>query len=181
MQRTLTSATLALSLFASAAAAQSGTTAAADPHRGDANWARARRVLATTPLVDGHNDLPWRIREDSAHPMDVEAYDLRRRTPGMTDLARLREGMVGAQFWSVYIPGERDDPAYAPNGAVSGTPGYARVQLEEIDIARRTIARYPERLAPAYGVADVRRWRGDTRSRTRSARSATTTRWASAT
>jgi membrane dipeptidase len=62
----------------------------------------------------------------------------------MTDLARLKEGHVGAQFWSIYIPGEKDDPAYRPNGAVSSTPGYARVQLEQIDIARRVIAKYPE-------------------------------------
>ena len=155
MQSILRSAA-ALCLFAGAAAAQ-GTTPAADPHRGDPHWARARRVLRAAPLVDGHNDLPWRIREDSARPMDVEAYDLRRTTPGMTDLDRLRRGMVGAQFWSIYIPGEPADENYAPNGAVSGRPGYARVQLEQFDIARRTIARYPDRLAPAFGTADVRR------------------------
>ncbi len=160
---TSTAAIAALFVIATTAAAQnsasssSSSPAVADPHRGDPNWERARRVLRATPLVDGHNDLPWRIREDSTHPTDVEAYDLRRRTPGMTDLERLRRGMVGAQFWSVYIPGERDDKAYAPNGAVASAPGYARVQLEEIDIARRAIARYPDRLAPAYSAADVRR------------------------
>jgi membrane dipeptidase len=111
--------------------------------------ARALRVLKQHPVMDGHNDLPWRIREDSVHPRDVEAYDLRTRTPGMTDLARLKAGRVGAQFWSVYIPGERGDATYAPNGQVSSVPGYSRVQLEQIDIARRTIARYPElRWAP---------------------------------
>jgi membrane dipeptidase len=51
---------------------------------------------------------------------------------------------VGAQFWSIYIPGEPDDPTYKPNGRVSSTPGYARVQLEQIDIARRVIDKYPE-------------------------------------
>ena len=107
------------------------------------DMARALRLLHRAPVLDGHNDLPWRIREDSVHPRDVEAYDLRARTPGMTDLARLRMGHVGGQFWSVYIPGERDDATYAPNGAVSSVPGYARVQLEQIDIARRVIARYP--------------------------------------
>jgi membrane dipeptidase len=106
--------------------------------------ARALRVLRAAPVMDGHNDLPWRIREDSVHPRDVERYDLRTRAPGMTDLARLKAGHVGAQFWSVYIPGERGDATYAPNGQVSSVPGYARVQLEQIDIARRTIARYPE-------------------------------------
>ena len=66
-------------------------------------------------------------------------------TAGHTDLARLGSGMVGAQFWSVYMPGEIQDS------------GYARVQLEQIDIARRVIARYPERLAPALTAADIER------------------------
>src|SRR5882757_9742020 len=95
----------------------------------DANMARALKVLRASPIMDGHNDLPWRIREDSVHPHDVEAYDLNKKTPGMTDLARLKAGHVGAQFWSIYIPGEPGDNTYAPLGAVSSTPGYARVQL----------------------------------------------------
>ena len=110
----------------------------------DPNMARALRVLRTAPVFDGHNDLPWRIREDSVHPKDVEAYDIRTHAPGMTDLPRLKQGHVGAQFWSVYIPGERADPAYKPNGEVSSVPGYARVQLEQIDIARRVIDKYPQ-------------------------------------
>ncbi len=108
------------------------------------DYARAERVLAAHPVFDGHNDLPWRIRENRAHPGDVAAYDLRKRTPGMTDLPRMKAGHLGAQFWSVYIPGEPDDDNYAPNGRVSSTPGYARVQLEQIDIARRMIAMYPQ-------------------------------------
>ncbi len=111
----------------------------------DPYLALARRVLRTTPLVDGHNDLPWRIREDTIARGDVEAYDLRKKTPGHTDIARLRRGMVGAQFWSIYIPGEIRDS------------GYARVQLEQFDIARRVIARYPEILQPAPTAAAVRR------------------------
>jgi membrane dipeptidase len=111
---------------------------------------RAKAILRTSPLVDGHNDLPWRIREDTMHANDIEAYDLRKRTPGMTDLARLKQGMVGAQFWSVYIPGEPDAGDYNRNGAVSSTPGYARVQLEQIALARRMIAKYPDRLAHQY-------------------------------
>jgi membrane dipeptidase len=62
----------------------------------------------------------------------------------MTDLARIKAGHLGAQFWSIYIPGEAADPIYAPKGAVASTPGYARVQLEQFDIARRMIAKYPE-------------------------------------
>jgi membrane dipeptidase len=125
---------------------------ARDPH-----LARAERVLRSTPLVDGHNDLPWRIREDSLRPGDVAAYDLRQRAPGMTDLERLKQGRVGAQFWSVYLPGDASERLYAPNGRVTGTPGYARVQLEQIDIARQVIDRYPERLAWALTPAEIRR------------------------
>ncbi len=111
----------------------------------DANMERALRVLRSTPLVDGHNDLPWAIRESGTRPRDVEAYDLRIRAAGHTDLERLRQGRVGGQFWSVYVPGEAKDS------------GFARLQLEQIDIARRVIAKYPERLALALTAGDVRR------------------------
>jgi membrane dipeptidase len=106
--------------------------AMAQPAPSAADWAKARRVLRATPLIDSHNDLPWAIRENRAAPLDVDAYDLRKPTPGHTDLARLRTGMLGAQFWSVYVPGEYGDS------------GYARVQLEQIDIAKRVIAKYPQ-------------------------------------
>ena len=120
------------------------TAQGAAPKGGDANMARALKVLRASPVMDGHNDLPWRIREDTVHPHDVEAYDLRKRAPGMTDLTRLKAGHVGAQFWSIYIPGEPADEAYRSNGMVSSKPGYARVQVEQFDIARRVIAKYPE-------------------------------------
>ncbi len=106
---------------------------------------RARRVLAATPLIDGHNDLPWAIRDYATAPRDVDAYDLRGTTPGHTDIARLRRGMVGAEFWSVYIP-----HTYADSG-------FARVQLEQIDIARRVVAKYPDQFAMAGTAADVER------------------------
>jgi len=105
----------------------------------------ARRILRETPLVDGHNDLPWAIREDSISRGDVDAYDLRGTARGHTDLARLQRGQVGAQFWSVYVPGEYRDS------------GFARLQLEQIDIARRVIAKYPDHLAPALTAADIER------------------------
>src|SRR3954469_10058605 len=105
----------------------------------------ARQLLKSTPLIDGHNDLPWEIREFKTAPRDVAAYDLRSRTPKHTDLGRLQEGQVAAQFWSIYIPGEIKDS------------GFARVQLEQFDIARRMIARYPDRLALALTAADIER------------------------
>jgi membrane dipeptidase len=103
----------------------------------------ARQLLKTAILVDGHNDLPWAIRTDKKAPGDVAAYDLRGTVSGHTDLRRLKLGGVGAQFWSVYIPGE-----------ASG--GFIKTQLEQIDIARRIIERYPESLQFATTVAQIR-------------------------
>src|SRR5258706_5177716 len=96
----------------------------------DAALAHARAVLAHTILIDGHNDLPWKIREDKNAQGDPAKYDLRGTVPGNTDLKRLRAGGLGGQFWSVYIPGEIGS-------------GFARMQLEQIELARRVIERYP--------------------------------------
>lgn len=109
----------------------------------DAALAHARRLLADRPIIDGHNDLPWEIRVNPISRMDVDKYPLRPRAPGQTDFPRLKTGGVGGQFWSVYIPGEARDS------------GYARMQLEEIDIARRMIAKYPDDLQLALSADDV--------------------------
>ncbi len=110
------------------------------PAQDDPALLRARKLLRQHPLIDGHNDLPWKIRETTGVPGDVDGYDLRKRTAGDTDLERLREGGVGGQFWSVYTPAEAKGD-------------FVRTQLEQIDIARRVVARYPDRLALA-GTAD---------------------------
>ena len=113
------------------------------PAADDAYLERARRLLDDAILIDGHNDLPWAIRTYKEAPGDLAAYDLRRRTSGQTDIPRLREGRVGAQFWSVYIPGELPS-------------GMARTQLEQIDIARRMIASYPDTFQLTGSVAEIR-------------------------
>ena len=105
--------------------------------------ARARQLLQKAILVDGHNDLPWAVRTYEKAPGDLEAYDLRVEAPGHTDIPRLRKGGVGAQFWSVYVPGELPDLAI-------------RMQLEQIDLARRILARYPDALRLAGTVAEIR-------------------------
>lgn len=106
--------------------------------------AKARALLKSFPLIDGHNDLPWVIRADDEAPMDVEAYDLRKRTKGDTDIGRLREGGVGAQFWSVYIPANL-------------TTGFAKAQMEQIDIALRMIELYPDVFELASTADDIER------------------------
>jgi membrane dipeptidase len=102
-------------------------------------------VLDQSILFDGHNDLPWTIRQFEAAPGDVDAYDIRTRAPGdgQTDIPRLREGGVSAVFWSVYTPGEAGGD-------------FAKTQLEQIDIARRLIAKYPDTFTLASTAADIR-------------------------
>jgi len=118
---------------------------AAIPVHADEALAHAKAVLERAILFDGHNDLPWAIREYAAAPGDVSAYDIRAHAPGegQTDIPRLREGRIGAIFWSVYTPPE------APGN-------FARTQLEQIDIARRLIARYPDTFQLASTAEDIR-------------------------
>ncbi len=130
-------ATLAIVLNIANAAATRG---ADDP-----TLRQAREFLKKNPLIDGHNDLPYVIRESGAPPRDVVAYDLNRRTAGDTDIARLREGGVGGQFWSVWIPSSAD----------VGKRGFARIQLEQIDIALRMVERYPGNLRLALTADDI--------------------------
>jgi membrane dipeptidase len=109
-----------------------------------ANLAAARALLATTPVFDGHNDLPWALRQ--AGHGDPGLIDIAAHLPfTQTDLPRLAEGGVGAQFWSVYVPAELDGDA-----AVATT-------LEQVDLVRRLIARYPGSLGLALTAADVKR------------------------
>lgn len=118
-------------------------TACAPAIAGEDALAHANRLLSRTILIDGHNDLPITIRGAKGAPGNVAAYDLRGRAPGQTDIPRLRAGHVGAQFWSVYIPGEAKG-------------GFARMQLEQIDIARQIINRYPDTFRFAGSAADIR-------------------------
>ena len=86
---------------------------------------RIERVLARNPVVDGHNDLPWELRERFGS--DPAAAGLASGQPGLhTDVPRLRAGGVGAQFWSVYVPSD-----WAPAAAATAT-------FEQIDLVRRT-------------------------------------------
>lgn len=141
----ITTALLAFTLLqgASPTVSRPSDRASADPF-----LTRARAILKASPLIDGHNDAPWAIREWKERPFDVEAYDLRKAAPapGQTDLMRLAQGMMGGQFWSVYIPGDDETKKL----------GYARVQLEQIDIARRMIQKYPDRFELAVNASQVK-------------------------
>ncbi len=106
--------------------------------------AAARELLTRYPILDGHNDLPWALRE--AVSSDLSKADVAGGLDsGHTDLPRLAAGGVGAQFWSVFVPAELQGDA-----AVATT-------LEQIDLVHRLIDAYPDRLELALTAADVRR------------------------
>ncbi len=121
-------------LIASPAAAQS-----IDPRI----QARIDRILKATPLIDGHNDIAEQLRENYGLKVDglASGTDRWQPKPLMTDMARLHEGRLGAQFWSVYIPSE-----------VTGDAAI-RETLEQIDLVKRMVKAYPNDLALA-GTAD---------------------------
>jgi membrane dipeptidase len=121
---------------------------AAPPPVDPATLARAERVLAAAPVIDGHNDLPSELR--TSYRAAVESVDLHGDTtklprPLQTDIPRLRKGHVGGQFWSLYIPASQSG-----GQAVQTT-------LDQIDIVRRFVRANPETFALAQTAADVRR------------------------
>lgn len=144
MTKLLCSAALAALFATTAAQAQAQ---AVDPKLA----ARVDRVLAKTPLIDGHNDVPWAIRERFDSKLD--RVDLSKDTtalpagegnpPLMTDAPRLRAGRVGGQFWSVWIP-----------AGITG-PEAVQTTLEQIDIVRQMAQRWPDAFEMAYTADDI--------------------------
>lgn len=110
--------------------------------------ARVAAVLKRTPLIDGHNDWAEVLRERDGErrwTMDLRSGLDRKPVPYNTDIARLRKGMVGGQFWSVYVSAD--------------LPGLQQLEetLEQIDLIKNIVARYPQDFAMARTAADVRR------------------------
>lgn len=113
-----------------------------------ADVAHANAILARTPVIDGHNDWAEQLREDYGEAwwrVDLAADSRTFKHPLHTDIPRLKQGHVGGQFWSVYVPATVTGPA-----AVQAT-------LEQIDIIRGIAARHPETFELAATAADVRR------------------------
>ena len=116
--------------------------------------ARVDRVLTETPVIDGHNDLPWGIREDFGNVGNIDlaadTSNLRSKTGDrdvhlMTDIPRARKGHLGAQFWSVWIP------------ATTTGPEAVQTTLEQIDIVRTMVAKYPKDFEMASTADDIQR------------------------
>ena len=109
------------------------------------NEATVRSVLRRAPIIDGHNDLPWALRQRHGNdPLSVDLRtDLDDSTTLHTDIPRLRAGGVGGQFWSVYVPA-----TLPPLEA-------ARATFEQIDMVRRMAAAYPEAFVVTTTAAET--------------------------
>ena len=137
----LVATTVAIALL-SVSVPRAQMTADAD---GAKRLAHARRLIERAPLIDGHNDIPWRMREQKPR-YDFDAFDLRQARPTFhTDIARVRAGGLGGQFWSVYVPGTMQG-----QDAVTAT-------LEQIDAVQELLRRYPDTFEAARTAADVER------------------------
>lgn len=103
---------------------------------------RVERLLAQAPIIDGHNDLAWELRETGT-AVDLSRDTSRLPRPLQTDIPRLRKGGVGGQFWSVWIP-----------ATVTG-PRAVEMTLEQIDVVRRFVAAYPQDFTLATTAAEI--------------------------
>ena len=104
---------------------------------------RISALLAAHPVLDGHNDVAWALRKQVGY--DLDQRDLAARQPLLhTDIPRLRAGGVGAQCFSVYVPGTLE-----PGDAVVAV-------LEQIDCVANIVAKYPESFAAARTASEVR-------------------------
>ncbi|MEU0786736.1 dipeptidase [Streptomyces sp. NPDC006173] len=110
---------------------------------------RARALLGEFPVVDGHNDLPWALREQVRYDLGARDIATDQSAHLHTDLARLRAGGVGAQYWSVYVR--------------SDLPGAVTATLEQIDCVRQLIDRHPADLRAALTAADMEAARAEGR------------------
>ena len=107
--------------------------------------ARARAIHKQSPLIDGHNDYPWALREIDPG-RDFAKADISKPAPNlMTDIERLRQGGVGGQFWSVYTPATMMDK------------DATRVTMDQIDTVHRMTRRWPEMFQLALTADDVER------------------------
>jgi membrane dipeptidase len=109
---------------------------------------KARAMLRETPLIDGHNDLPWQYRkrvDNHLERIDLASDTSKLDPPMHTDIPRLRAGILGAQFWSLYLPANLEGP------------GAARALMEQIDVTVRMIGSYPDTFEQATTADDIER------------------------
>ena len=109
---------------------------------------KAIRIHRSSPVVDGHNDLPWSLRQEGGR---FDQHDIAQSQPKFhTDIPRLRAGGVGAQFWSVYVPAS----TMQQGSALTTT-------LEQIALVHQMVERYPETFEFALSSSDIDRIRSE--------------------
>ncbi len=107
----------------------------------------ALRIHREAIVVDGHNDLPWQFRQKA--DLSFRNIDISRPQKGLhTDIPRLRQGGLGAQFWSAFVPAETRKKGTA-----------VRETLEQIDVIHRMVRAYPDTFEMAYKADDILRIR----------------------
>lgn len=119
------------------------------PGQADELSQRVSKVLESTPLIDGHNDIPWQYRvrvQNHLNQLDLAADLTKLQKPTHTDIARLRKGMVGGLFWSVYVP----------IGEYGGDAQDVQLVVEQIDLVKRLVGKYNSDFEMAYTAAEVR-------------------------
>ena len=107
---------------------------------------RINEILQDVPLIDGHNDLPWRIRHDADG--DIDSIDFTGKGPSPfrhTDLKRLRKGGIGAQFWAIYLPEK-----------IQGSEA-AETAMVQIEMLQSFIAKYSDDLEIANTASEIER------------------------
>lgn len=110
---------------------------------------KAQEIHAKSIVIDGHNDLPWKIRTESNS--DFQIIDIAKPQPALhTDIPRLKAGGVGAQFWSVWVP-----------VSLGYEDAALLTTIEQIELVKKMVNAYPEQFEMAYTVADIRRVHAD--------------------
>lgn len=111
---------------------------------------RVEKVLKATPLIDGHNDIPWQFRRrvnNDLGQLDLSTDLSLLKHPTQTDIPRLRHGLLGGQFWSVYVP----------INAYGGTSEHVQQVIEQIDVVHRMTSMYADTFEMAYTADDIER------------------------
>ncbi|XP_075310063.1 dipeptidase 1 isoform X3 [Odontesthes bonariensis] len=108
----------------------------------DPNMTRALQLMSETPLIDGHNDLPWQLRKQFNN--ELNKVDLHTLSTTHTNIPKIKQGRLGAQFWSAYVP---CDTQY--KDAVRQT-------LEQIDVVHRMCQKYPETFMFATSSQEIK-------------------------
>ncbi|XP_032365423.1 dipeptidase 1 [Etheostoma spectabile] len=107
----------------------------------DVYMTRAFQLMSETPLIDGHNDLPWQLRKQFNNVLDEADLDTLETTH--TNIPKIKKGRLGAQFWSAYVPCETQ------------YKDAVRQTLEQIDVIHRMCEKYPETFMFATSSQDI--------------------------